>query len=261
MIRTKGDKEHLLRFLKENIRYDGRKLDEFRNIEIKYGIVSTTAEGSAYVKVGETEVIAGVKLSVDQPYPDTPDEGNLMVDVALPAMASPEFEFGPPDIQSIEYSRVIDRGLREGKVIDLKELCIVPGEKVWAISIDVVVINDGGNILDTAGIAAMAALIDTRFPKLVNNKVDYHEKTEKKLNIKSIIIPVTVYKIGDYLILDPSEEEEAIAEARLTVTTKDSNTICALQKGGDYPINKDELDKMLELAIKKGEEIRKLFKK
>lgn len=42
-------------------RIDGRKLDEYRNIEIETGYVKK-AEGSAYVRLGDTKVIAGIKV-------------------------------------------------------------------------------------------------------------------------------------------------------------------------------------------------------
>ena len=53
-------KLHIINCLNENIRFDGRKNDEHRKITVEYGI-SKSAEGSARVKIGNTEVIVGVK--------------------------------------------------------------------------------------------------------------------------------------------------------------------------------------------------------
>ena len=71
-----AQKQHLKNWLSKGIRYDGRKLLDYREVQIDYTI-SKSAEGSARVKIGETEVLAGVKLSLGTPYPDTPDQGCL----------------------------------------------------------------------------------------------------------------------------------------------------------------------------------------
>ena len=83
-----NERAHLLKALRKNVRYDGRKTDEYRPIEILYNI-SKNAEGSASIKLGDTQVLAGVKFEIDKPFSDTPDEGILMVNVELSPMASP----------------------------------------------------------------------------------------------------------------------------------------------------------------------------
>ena len=45
----------------------------------------------------------------------------------------------------------------ESGCIDMASLCIVPGEKVWGVMIDIHVLSDRGNIFDAAGLAAIAA--------------------------------------------------------------------------------------------------------
>ncbi|PIZ53690.1 RNA-binding protein, partial [Candidatus Woesearchaeota archaeon CG_4_10_14_0_2_um_filter_33_10] len=129
------DKEqtnHILNFLEKGIRFDGRKLDEYRQIKVEKGF-SENAEGSARVTIGDTIVFAGVKLSVGEPYPDTPNEGTMMINAELMPLSNPDFEPGPPAIQAIELARVVDRGIRESGTIDTKKLCIKKEEKVWSI--------------------------------------------------------------------------------------------------------------------------------
>ena len=139
---------HIISLLNADTRLDGRKLTEYRQpIEVEHGIIKT-AEGSARVKIGETEVMVGVKLEVGEPYPDTPDEGTIIVGAELLPMSNPEFELGPPGIQAIELARVVDRGIRESKALDFKKLCIAKGEKIWMVIIDICPINDAGNLFD-----------------------------------------------------------------------------------------------------------------
>ncbi len=179
-----NSKEHLLKALAKNVRYDGRKLTEYRDIKVKYNI-SGSAEGSASVKIGETEVLVGVKLAIEEPYPDTQDRGNLMVNAELRPISSSKFEPGPPGDQAIELARVVDRGIREAKAIDVKKLCIKEGEKVWSVMIDVCSLNDAGNLFDAAALGALAALKNARFPKETGGMIDYGEKTDKPLPINT----------------------------------------------------------------------------
>jgi len=252
---TKAAKEHLIASLDAGVRLDGRKIGEYRPIEVKYG-VSKTAEGSAEVTIGDTKVIAGVKLSVEVPYPDTPDVGTIMVNAELLPLSSPKFEMGPPGIMAIELARVVDRGVRESKAIDVKKLCITKGEKVWGIGIDICTINDAGNLFDAAGLAVIAALKDAHFPTYDGVELNYKERTEEKLPLSKIPIPVTVIKVGKHLITDPMNEELDCADSRLTVTTIASGEICSLQKGGDMALTVEEIGNMVDLALKYGEELR-----
>lgn len=253
---NKEMKEHIVDSLKKGIRFDDRKSDEFRTVKVEYG-VSATAEGSAKVTIGDTIVIAGVKLGIEKPYPDTPEDGMLMVNAEFLPMANPDFESGPPSEESVELARVIDRGLREAGAIDTKALCIEKGEKAWSVSIDVMTMNDDGNLMDTAGLAALAALKVTKFPSVEEGRVNYEEKTEKHLPMKKEPILVTVHMIGDEIIVDPKLDEEQSADARISVSSIDDKIICALQKGGLKALTIEEIDTMVDLAMKKAKELRK----
>jgi len=250
----------ILKFLDKDLHLDGRKLLDYRQpIKVETGI-SKTAEGSARVQIGNTIVMAGVKMEVGTPYPDTPDEGGLVINAEFYPLSSDKFEAGPPRIDSIELARIVDRGIREAKSIDVKKLCIKEGEKNWTVTVDVVSINADGNLIDAAGLAALAALKDARFPAYEDGKLDYKEKTNKKLPLVREPLPVTVFKIGNKLMVDPTPKEEEIAEARLTVTTTEDGKLCSLQKGGNEALSLEDLEQMFEIGIKKGAELRKYLK-
>lgn len=250
-------KKHLLKYYKDGVRFDGRKIMDYRPVKVEYG-VSGSAEGSARVTIGDTVVIAGVKMALETPYPDTPEQGNLMVNAELLPLSSPEFETGPPGDQAIELARVTDRGIRESKAIDVKKLCLKAGEKVWSVMIDICTINDNGNLLDAAGLAAIAALKDARFPALDENQfVDYDKKTDTPLPLEKEPVPVTVLKIGDNFVVDPLPDEEKVADARLTVAVSKSGTVSAMQKGGRSPLTVEEVDQMVGIAVEKSGELRK----
>ncbi len=256
---TNKTRIHLINYLNKDIRYDGRKKDQYREISVETD-VSKSAEGSARVKIGDTEVMAGVKFEVGQPYPDIPEEGTMMVNAELIPLSNPEFEPGPPSIQAIELARVVDRGIRESKAIDTKKLCIKKGELVWTVIIDLIPINDAGNLFDAFALAAMLAIKQARFPKLNGDKIDYKTLTNKKLPLTAEPVSVTVLKIGEHFIVDPITEEEKVMDARLTVALLKDNTLCAIQKGGSMPLSKEDIEKMIDIATEKAKELRKYLK-
>jgi len=246
---------HVLKAIQAEMRYDGRKKEELREVTIEYDI-SNSAEGSARVKMGDTEVIAGVKVAIEKPYPDTPDEGSLMVNAELLPLSSARFEPGPPSMEAIELARVVDRGIRESQALDNKKLCIEEGEKVWMVMIDICTINDAGNLIDASSLAALAALKQARFPAYDGEKIDFGTKTNRPIPLLKEPIAVTVFKIEDQFFIDPIRDEEDVTDARLTVTTTTDGTICALQKGEEGTLTIDDIDKMVVLAQEKAKELR-----
>jgi len=252
-------KEHVKNSLKKGIRADGRKPDELRKITIETGFIST-AEGSARIKFGDAEVLAGVKMALEKPYADTPEDGVLMVNSELLPISNPDFEAGPPSYASIETARVIDRGIRESKTLDTKSLCVIKGEKAWAIAIDIVPLNYDGNLIDMGGLAAMIALKNAKYPLVKEDgTVDYHTRTDKRLTLNRIPIPVTICKVGDIFLVDATDDEENTIDARLTITVLEDDKICALQKGGDGSLTSQDIAKMIELATVVSKQIRKVF--
>lgn len=248
-------KEHAIKLLNSGMRLDGRKLAEYRPISVEYG-VAKTSEGSARVKIGDTEVVVGIKMEIGTPYPDMPDQGTIIVGAELLPMSNPEFESGPPGIQAIELARVVDRGIRESKTISFKKLCIKEGEKVWLLLIDIIPINDSGNLLDASSLAALAALKDAHFPKVENDKINYEEKTDKKLELTDEPIAITILKIGNNFIVDPDTEEEKLVDARLTVSSQKDGNLCAMQKGGESPLTQEDIEKMIDIGLEKAKILR-----
>lgn len=251
--------ERIKEYLLEGKRFDNRKPEEFREIIIETGI-SKNAEGSAKVKIGKTEVLVGVKMDVSEPYPDSPDKGNLMVTAELLPLSSPRFESGPPKFNAIELGRIIDRGIRESKFIELEKLCIKKGEKVWTVFIDIYSINDDGNLLDAAGLGAIIALKNAKIPKYNDKegKVLYGELTEKTIPLaKDIPLSITIHKVGNSLIVDPTREEEDISETRVTIGSS-NGVISSIQKGNEKSLSIEKFENILDL-VEKTE--RKLFKK
>ncbi len=248
-------KDYIANLIKSGSRLDGRGFDEYRPLEIEKGYVGSKANGSAFVKLGDTKVLAGISVGVGEPYPDAPTSGVMTVNSEFRPMASPYFESGPPGDQSIELARVVDRGIRESGSIDTQKLFIEDG-KVWIIFIDLHMLDDCGNLIDASGIAAMAALVNTQLPKYEDGKIIYGE-TSGKLPLTCTPLPCTSIKVGNNLIVDPTTDEEYAMNARLTVSTTDH--INGMQKGGLGSFNDEEIMQAIENSFSQGERIRKLM--
>lgn len=250
----------IMQLLKEGKRLCGRKPYEYRDIQIETGI-SINAEGSARVKVGKTEVIVGVKMDVQEPYPDHENEGTMITSMEFSPISAERYESGPPGINSIEVARVVDRAIRESGFIDWKKLCIKKGEKVWSVLIDIYCMNDDGNVIDASAIGAIVALKAAKFPVYdeETEKVKFGEFTDKSLPLtENLPFTMTFYKIGDYLILDPTREEEDSAECRLTLALscpKKDKIINSMQKGGITPLTIEELESIIVQSEKTFDEL------
>ncbi len=238
--------------LKESKRLDGRDFKEARNLEIETGVVSS-ADGSAHIKLGNTEILAGVKFSIGKPYPDSPEKGAMIFNLELSAVAGHDFQTGPPRIESVEFGRVADRAIRSAECIDFSKLCVVPGEHVLLIFVDCYVLNADGNLIDAAEYAAMAALLDAKIPKLDDNyKIIYSEYTQDKLAIDINKFPAsfTFYKVDGKIICDATNAEEKASDCRFSIGVVDDN-IVSYHKGGIGTFTSLEIKEMMKLAVEK----------
>jgi exosome complex component RRP42 len=254
---TRVKQKQITEMLDKEKRMDGRDLTEYRDLKIEQGIIER-AEGSARVLLGKTEVVVGVKIEMGEPFPDTPNEGVLTVNAELTPMASPAFEAGPPDEDSIELARIVDRGIRESKAIDTEKLVIEPGKKVFVVFVDLYILNHDGNLIDAAALAAVAALLNT---KMANYEVKEGEVKIKpgyeKLPINKRPITVTVAKIGNKLVVDPVLEEEQVMDARISMAIDDDGHICAIQKGGSGYFEPSQVLEAAKIIEQKSKEMRK----
>jgi exosome complex component RRP42 len=246
----KGD--YIKNLAAQGKRMDGRAFDQMRPLTITKGYAKDKACGSAYVKLGDTEVIAGISTDIGEPYPDQPTSGVMSTSVEFRPIAHPTFESGPPREDSIEVARVIDRGIRESGCIDFDKLFIEEG-KVWMVFIDIHILNHDGNLIDAGGLAAIAALLDARMPKIKDGR-PLRGEWAGKLPITCTPIPFTYHKIGSAIVMDPTADEEYAVDARLTVTTTD--TINAMQKGGIGSFTADEVKYCVAQGFRRAPEIR-----
>jgi len=246
---------HILDLAAEGKRLDGRGPDEYRAISIEPGFVAT-ADGSALVRLGYTAVLAGIKLELGKPFPDTPNAGVLTTNAELIPLSSPTFEPGPPQPGAIEVSRVVDRAIRAAETIDLTRLCVTPGEKSWICYVDIHVLDHSGNLIDAASLAAVSALAHATVPakRFEVAEADY------PLEVNHYPVECTFVRLGDTIVVDPTFDEERAAQGRITVATDEVGRVVAMQKGLVGAFSPDDVKDIVRRAFRHGEKHRALAK-
>ncbi|MCS7093745.1 MAG: exosome complex protein Rrp42 [Candidatus Aenigmarchaeota archaeon] len=242
--------------LAQGKRIDGRDFLSFRKIEIVEN-VSKKAEGSALVKMGETKVIAGVKMDIGEPFKDSPNEGILIVNAEFSPISSPNIEPGPPDENAIELARIVDRVIRESHSIDLEKLFIEEG-KVWTVYVDLTVLDMKGNLVDACVLSSLKALWNAKIPKIEDGKI-VREEFSGKLPMVYKPVTVSICKYNNNFLIDPTDVEEELINAKLVVGVRDDDKICAIQKQGWGTFHISEIERCLDLAIEKSKELRRLI--
>jgi exosome complex component RRP42 len=254
------EKNYILSNLKKGERIDGRDLWEYRDWTVKSDVIAS-AEGSAEVTLGKTKIITGLKYDVGAPFPDLPNEGVCTFMAELLPLASPLFERGPPDDQSIELARVVDRGIRHADCVQTKKLCIKEKEAVYILFVDIYVINYSGNLTDAGGVSALTTLISSHIPegKWVDGNLEWTGKYFTGDTIVNEIPMVITYgKIGDIIFLDPSLPEELVCDGRISISVTEDK-ITSIQKSGYATFSLDEIKmlgkKSMEIASKVRKEL------
>ncbi|MDO9536994.1 MAG: exosome complex protein Rrp42 [Thermoplasmata archaeon] len=237
-------KEMIYKLAQRDCREDDRSPVESRPLTYEINTIGT-AEGSARVKLGKTDVLVGVKLQPGEPYPDKPNQGVLMTGCELKPMAHPGFESGAPSEESIEIARVVDRGIRESKMIDMEKLCIEPGKKIWMVFLDIQVINYDGNMFDAATIASVLALHNAIVPA---SRFDLGD--DFPVPVACWPLTTTFIKLHDLLLVDPTLNEELSADLRFTVSIDDNGDFRAMQKGLKGSLTYDDVIRALDIAQK-----------
>jgi exosome complex component RRP42 len=252
-----AEREFIIQGVELNIRSDGRSRLDYRHFTLETG-VNVQCNGSARVKLENTDIIAGVRIDLTEPHPYYPDEGVIRVSVECSPSASSSFKGREGEDLSLQLSRVLLRSLGRHS-LDMRSLCVIPGKLVWALHIDALVMDSSGNLFDTLSIAVRAALYDTRIPKVIveDDDVEVSDDVQDctRLDVTNVPIAITLTKIGSRFIVDSTLEEEQCMGVRLVVAVNQKASLCSIQMGGHGGIEPTSLTEMLQTAQRLGIQI------
>jgi exosome complex component RRP45 len=248
----------------ERVRIDGRPLNSYRRLGLRFG----DTHGQVEVSLGPTRALAVCSGEIIIPPPERPNEGRINFHVEFGPIASPGFEPGRPSAQATAVGNFIERLLRGSRAIDTEALCIIGGQQVWSIRVDVRALNDDGNLADACAIAALCSMMhfrkaDVEISGGTAKVYSLEDRVPVPLSIHFLPVPVTfaLFAPGDKedkqptVIIDPSRLEEAAMCGILCIAVNQHGELCGLHKPGGMPIDFELIEQCTEIATAKTKEI------
>ncbi|XP_046687803.1 exosome complex component RRP42-like [Homalodisca vitripennis] len=267
---SEAEKTFILQGVEDNFRCDGRSCRDYRPMELETDVVSN-ASGSARLRLANTDILVGVKTEIDVPFPETPNQGKLEFFVDCSANATPEFEGRGGEELATEISNSLARAYA---LFPLEKLCILQGLQCWKLYADILVLECGGNLFDAVSLAVKAALHNTRVPRVTGAEMDGGQVDLTlsddpfdcwRLDVSTAPLIVTLCKIGDHCVVDPTAEEETCSTASIVIaTTPDSKVTYVFKTGfGSFHSHtlKDTLKVGKEIGITLNQELAKALSK
>lgn len=261
---SSSEKEYIRLGVEADLRADGRKQLEFRPFNLDVDVVPQAA-GSARLRLGRTEILVSIKTDIGRPELATPLFGNVLcsVDAASGAAAAAAAGSGMGSSADAEERQRSDRLgelsttlsciLKESGGMDLSGLSIVEGKHCWIIYVDVLILDEDGNLMDAIMLATRAALARTRLPGVTVEEGG--DETEivlsddpalaKTISLEPIPVTVTLSQIGQAFVVDASVPEEVCAEASICIAVDKSGNILYTKKQLDGCVDPSRLIDMI----------------
>uniref|UniRef100_A0A914QSI8 Ribosomal RNA-processing protein 42 n=1 Tax=Panagrolaimus davidi TaxID=227884 RepID=A0A914QSI8_9BILA len=214
---SQAEKVYAVDGIHQGLRNDGRGLMDFRPIVVEFGVMPNT-HGSARVRLGQTDLIAAIKLRMRQ-VKDTEDFSNR-VDfyVTCSAVASPDFAGKHGDECAQRIASLLRKAYRNNVILPELELLKLSKDRYYQTKVDILILQYDGNAVDAASVAAKAALSDMKFiiptmiardkGKTVPQMPSKARSQLKSLDISNVPVIVTLNSVGDNTFLDATLEEE-----------------------------------------------------
>ena len=133
--------------------------------------------------------VCGVKLEIAKPRAESPKKGFIVPNLTLSPICHPQFRPGPPSELAQTASHFLHESVINSGIINLDDLCILEDKYVWCIYADLNCLNYGGNILDTALKALVAALTNATMP----NVSYFHHKFFYQIFFSNVGITVSSF--------------------------------------------------------------------
>ncbi|KAH8258490.1 hypothetical protein KR038_012128 [Drosophila bunnanda] len=269
---SEAEKTFILHGVEEDFRCDGRSRRDYRPMELETGLVSN-ASGSARLRLANTDILVGVKTEIDVPDPLTPDFGKLEFFVDCSANATPEFEGRGGSDLAQELVLSLQNAYESPLAFDYRTLCLIPGQQCWKLFIDILILECGGNLHDAVSLAAKAALFNTKLPRVTATLLDAgitdliisdNPYDCTRIGIDNVPLLVTVCKIGDFCLVDPSAEEEVCSTVSMVVSVSMRNGVAFLSGThltGGGAMHRDTMGNCLQLGLSIGEHLDTLLAK
>ncbi|XP_042907670.1 exosome complex component RRP42 [Parasteatoda tepidariorum] len=256
----KTEQIYIVHGVQDNHRADGRNCLDYRLMEIETDVINN-CNGSCLLKLGDTKLLAGVKAELSTPLASSPDRGRIEVSIDITPHAHVDFEGKGGDDFASDVSTLLTQNCNDDKSVDLKSLCVIPGQQAWVLYVDIMVLGYGGNYIDAASIAAKVALYNTKI-HCVSVKCDDENEPEIEisddpydvfsLDVTNLPILITLYRIGGEFIVDATAEEESCCIAKLVLAVSPKEVVRMKQIGESGSIHIESVQDAIEMGQAKG---------
>jgi len=212
------------KLIEENdVRIDGRKLDELRPVKIEVGVLGN-ADGSAYIEQGKNKILAAVygPKEVHPRHLALPDRALLRCRYHMAPFSVEERKSPAPSRREVELSKVIREALEPSVFVEYYPRT--------SVDIFIEVLQADGGTRCASIIAASLALADAGIP------------------MRDLVVACAAGKVEGRLVVDLTDLEDKGGEADLPLALMPSlNAITLLQMDGGLTI--DEFEKVVNLAL------------
>lgn len=274
------EREFILESAAEGLRVDGRSFGSYRPARFNF----YRSPGNVEVELGGSRVLSTVNASIANPKPERPSEGLFKLKVQFAKTLAINMDrLEVVDAES-ELSSLLERNLKESNALDLETLCILLGEKVWNLQVEITVLSNAGNLVDCSNLALLASLRHFRRPdvSVIGKSVAVHAmKEDQPIPLDVYRFPITVtFAIfntaennATLVMVDPSHEEELVMLGALTISisapskfdksgseqTRELSEVCGIRKHNGVAISRDQVLQCVHLACLHAKELNRVL--
>ncbi|KAL3917441.1 MAG: hypothetical protein SGARI_007714, partial [Bacillariaceae sp.] len=228
---------------------------------------------------GSTKILAATSLQVGQPAPEQPDHGEVVVQVSGSGGKSNDMKRDPHwDLLQAWLQRMLCGGDIPARLV------LLTGKACLRLVISVVVLEDGGNLMDASLLACMAAWKDTRLPVIGQDLIESQGKLwwkdgaavssavvaaadEKKTMDEDalprdyrISLTMGIYQSSSskdaiHFLVDPSAQEEPFLDGTVTITVALTSGKLQVEYAGQAALSATDLALAAKLAKARAAEL------
>lgn len=240
--------QYLLDGLAQNIRNDGRRCDEARDMYVEYDVVPSANSSCRVSRVNETEVIVAIKAELSAPLVQTPSAGVVKFSCEFSSLTDEVFS-----IDEIVHDFILPH-------FNAEQLCVYDSTLAWTLHVDCLVESSSGSLIDAVALALRLALNALVLPKVLVHpaeevgerpRVSFDESMLEGIDVSYLPLCLTLGLSGDKAFVDPSAIEEKVAstaDGLLVVFAKTDGTVCGVRKIGEAAVDAELVPGVISLA-------------
>ncbi|CAG0916750.1 unnamed protein product [Notodromas monacha] len=240
--------------LEKGLRMDCRKFIERRKLMLEVG-GSSTADGFASVKFGDTVAICSIKAEFGKPQGHAPKSGWAIISVETNNVETQGDAGADAEDDMLEEQQVAECWLDDALnlAVDLRDLCIRPNELAWVLYVEIKSVSLDGNFRDVSTLALLLALQNVTLPVVAYN---VEKKSIRILNslvrlpVKRRLFPFTFVVEDSEFLFDPTADEEELSEGKVSVVLDEAGNLCSFESLGLLPSHIEPISRAVEESLK-----------